>query len=68
MAKPGRPKKANPLDEYMEVRLSEAEKEAFKEAAELAGLALATWVRVRLRQVAARELEKADRTVAFLEA
>jgi len=68
MAKPGRPKKENPLDEYMEIRLSAVEKEAFREAADLAGLALATWVRVRLRQVAAKELGKADRTVAFLEA
>ena len=66
MAKPGRPKKENPLDEYIELRLSANEKQAFREAAELSGLALATWVRQKLRHVAARELEKAERPVAFL--
>lgn len=66
MAKPGRPKKENPLDEYIELRLSSAEKKAFRESAELSGMALATWVRDRLRKVAARELEKAERPIAFL--
>jgi antitoxin component of RelBE/YafQ-DinJ toxin-antitoxin module len=67
MAKPGRPKKQNPLDEYIELRVSEDEKQAFRDAAERAGLPMATWIRVRLRKVAARELENADLPVAFLE-
>ena len=66
MAKLGRPKKDKTLDEYMEIRLSSAEKEAFREAADLAGIPLATWVRERLRRIATRELENADLTVAFL--
>ena len=43
------------------------EKKAFKDAAELAGTGLSTWVRERLRIVARKELESADRSVAFLE-
>jgi hypothetical protein len=66
MAKPGRPKKENPLDEYIELRLSSSEKQAFKDAAELSGMALATWVRDRLRKATIRELEKADRPIAFV--
>jgi uncharacterized protein (DUF1778 family) len=66
MAKRGRPKKQNPLDEYIELRLSTAEKQAFRDAAEHAGIPLATWVRERLRRVAIRELENAERPVAFL--
>src|SRR5579883_2108795 len=51
---------------FLQVRLDEAEKRAFTEAAELAGLALSAWVRERLRLQARKELEKAHRTVAFL--
>ena len=52
--------------EYLEVRLEVAEKEAFKEAADLAGLALSAWVRERLRRVARKELEESGQPVAFL--
>jgi hypothetical protein len=52
--------------EYLEVRLESSEKEAFKEAAELAGLALSAWVRERLRLAARKELEEAGRSAAFL--
>lgn len=62
----GRPKKQNPLDEYIELRVSESEKKAFREAAERSGLPMATWIRQRLRRVAIRELESADLPVAFL--
>ena len=48
------------------VRLDDSEKEAFKDAADLAGVPLSTWVRERLRQIAGRELGKAARPVAFL--
>lgn len=52
--------------EALLVRLDGAEKEAFKEAAALAGVSLASWVRERLRQIAIKELGKAARPVAFL--
>jgi len=65
--KRGRPKKHQARRRLLEVRLDETEKQAFKDAADLAGLGLSTWVRERLRQVARRELEEAGRTVAFLE-
>jgi hypothetical protein len=66
MIKPGRPKAKNPLDEYIEVRVSGAEKQGFRDAAERSGLPLATWMRQRLRRIAIRELENADLPVAFL--
>jgi len=63
---PGRPKKKRPLGEYLEVRVEGLEKRAFRDAADLAGIPLATWVRERLRQIAIRELEAAARPIAFL--
>ena len=61
------PKEADKLrDKPLLVRLETGEKEAFRDAADLAGLPLSTWVRERLRQIAVRELEKAARPVAFL--
>jgi len=67
MAKRGRPKKEKTLDEYIELRVSEAEKRGFRDAAERAGIPLATWARERLRRVAIRELENAELPVAFLQ-
>jgi len=49
---------------YLEVRVSESEKQAFQDAADLAGISLSTWE--RLRHVAVRELEAAARPIAFL--
>ena len=66
MAKRGRPKKEKTLDEYIELRLSTAEKQAFRDAAERSGIPLATWARERLRRIATRELENAELPVAFL--
>ncbi|HEV2491689.1 MAG TPA: hypothetical protein VG204_01305 [Terriglobia bacterium] len=66
MAKRGRPKKDNPLAEYIELRVTEDEKQAFKDAADRSGIPMATWARERLRRVAIRELENADLPVAFL--
>jgi hypothetical protein len=40
--------------------------EAFRVAADLAGLALSAWVRERLRLAARRELEEAGKSVPFL--
>jgi hypothetical protein len=52
--------------DYLEVRLEVAEKASFREAADLAGLPLSSWVRERLRRAARKELEEAGRAVAFL--
>ena len=53
--------------EYLEVRLEVTEKAAFKEAADVAGLPLSSWVRERLRVAARQELLAAGRTIAFLQ-
>jgi uncharacterized protein (DUF1778 family) len=54
-------------EEYLELRLYAAEKQAFKDAADLRGMALSVWVRERLRLAAQRELEEANRPVAFMD-
>jgi uncharacterized protein (DUF1778 family) len=64
---PGRPKKAKKLNEYLEIRVESAEKQAFKDAADLAGIPVSIWVRERLRRAAIRELEEAARPIAFLQ-
>ncbi|MFI5460666.1 MAG: plasmid mobilization protein [Isosphaerales bacterium] len=65
----GRPQKSvkDRKAKYLEVRVSESEKQAFQDAADLAGISLSTWVRERLRHVAVRELEAAARPIAFLD-
>ena len=67
--KMGRPKKSADAvkADYIEVRCEEAEKQAFRAAAEAAGLPLSGWIRERLRRVARKELEGMDMPVAFLE-
>lgn len=65
MPKRGRPKKETPLDEYIELRVTTAEKQAFRDAAESSGIPMATWMRERLRRVAIRELDSAKLPVAF---
>jgi uncharacterized protein (DUF1778 family) len=68
LVKRGRPPKA--IDhlraEYLDIRLLAAEKQAFRDAANLAGLDLSAWVRERLRRLARKELEAAGQSVAFL--
>jgi uncharacterized protein (DUF1778 family) len=54
--------------DYLDIRLETNEKRAFKDAADLAGLALSAWVRERLRRAARDELQEARRPVAFLSA
>jgi uncharacterized protein (DUF1778 family) len=68
MSKIGRPKKprGTTKEEYLELRLDAAEKQAFWDAAKLSGMALSVWVRERLRRAARKELEDADRPVAFI--
>lgn len=53
-------------DDRLELRLEEAEKEAFREAADLAGVPLSAWIRERLRKAARDELEGFGRSVPFL--
>lgn len=64
----GRPPKTDERRkaEYLDIRLEAAEKIAFRDAAELAGLDLSAWVRERLRAAARKELDAVDRPVAFL--
>jgi len=66
--KMGRPKKKPDAVKasWIEMRCEDAEKEAFRAAAELAGLPLSGWIRTRLRQVARKELENVNMPVAFL--
>jgi hypothetical protein len=61
------PKQAGELrTEDLLVKLKVDEQEAFKDAAELAGVTLSSWVRERLRRVALVELQEASRPVAVL--
>ena len=50
----------------IELRLQAEEKQAFKDAAKLAGISLSSWARERLRGAARRELEDAGHPIAFL--
>ena len=61
----GRPLKANKFSEYLEIRVEAAEKQAFKDAADLAGIPLSAWVRERLRHAAIRDLESAGQKIPF---
>jgi hypothetical protein len=51
---------------HLDMRLEVSEKEAFRAAAELAGLDLSAWIRERLRRIARQELQEAGQAVAFL--
>ena len=53
-------------NENILVRVESDEKEAFKDAAKLAGISLSSWMRERLRRVAVSELQEAERPIAFL--
>ena len=52
--------------EYLDIRLEVAEKAAFLNAADLAGVPLSVWVRERLRRAARKELEEGGQSVPFL--
>jgi hypothetical protein len=64
--KGGTPPKEKTKGEYLDVRLDSEEKHAFKDAADLAGLPLSTWVRLTLRQTAKKQCFRPDSPVAFL--
>ena len=64
----GRPKKeqADKKGRYLQVRVDDAEMQAFDDAAQLAGIEKSSWVRERLRTAARRELQDAGRQVPFI--
>lgn len=65
MNKKGRPKKS-PSDtkrRAFQIRLTEAEKQAFEEAARLSGLSASSWARMILRSHAREELKNAGKSV-----
>jgi len=68
MKKRGRPQKPDNLvkKRVLQVRLLKVEKDTFEEAAKLAGLPCASWMRTRLRETAKKELEAANKKVKFL--
>jgi hypothetical protein len=52
----------------LQVRLTQAERETLKVAAEAAGLTVSAWLRDRLRRTARLELQSSGIKVPFLEA
>lgn len=52
--------------EMLKVRVDSLEKQAFEQAAAIAGLRVSVWIRERLRLTAIRELESAGRSVPFI--
>jgi predicted HicB family RNase H-like nuclease len=52
-------------DTNMIVRTTESEKEAFNASAELAGMSLSAWIRLKLRAAAISEHKKVGKTVDF---
>lgn len=68
MKKRGRPINPENLvkNRVVQVRLLQVEKGTFEDAAKLAGLSSASWIRSRLRDAARRELENANKKVKFL--
>jgi len=64
----GRPRKSSDekKGESLLLRLDAREKQGFLEAAQIAGVPLTVWIRERLRKLAAKELEQANKPVPFL--
>lgn len=52
--------------QVLQIRVSEAEKQGFSAAADLAGIPLSSWVRERLRLAAIRDLEAAGQQIPFV--
>jgi uncharacterized protein (DUF1778 family) len=59
--------KAIMKDDVIKVRVYPEEKQAFQEAADIAGIGLSAWIRERLRRAAIRELEEMARPIHFLD-
>ncbi len=68
MNKRGRPQKPENLvkKRIVQIRILEVEKQAFEDAANLAGISLSAWIRERLRETARNELERIGKKVKFL--
>jgi hypothetical protein len=66
--RPGRPRKSSSelKTDSLLVRLEAGEKQAFRDAAKLAGIDLSTWARERMRRSAVKELESAGLEISFL--
>jgi hypothetical protein len=66
----GRPRKGSgqTKSEGVLLRMDALEKRGFTEAAGIAGVPLAVWMRERLRRAATEELEEAGRQIPFLPA
>ncbi len=56
-----------PKGQTIQIRLTDAEKQGFQSAADLAGIPLSSWVRERLRFAAIRDLESAGAQIPFVE-
>ena len=69
MSKTGRPIKSSSesKSETVKFRLDNREKQAFEDAARLAGIDLSAWIRERLRKSARRELEDAGLPISFID-
>jgi len=67
-AKQGRPKlgKGKARGTLLQVRLNDAEKQAFSDAAEFSGESMSAWARAALRRVAREKLEEFGKPVPFL--
>jgi hypothetical protein len=52
--------------ELLQLRVMPEEKDAFQQAADMAGISVSAWIRERLRLAAIRELEGAGRAVPFV--
>jgi len=53
-------------EQTIQIRVTEAEKRGFQDAADLAGIPLSSWVRERLRFSAIRDLESAGSQIPFV--
>jgi hypothetical protein len=53
--------RSDPKSELLKVRIDSLEKQAFQEAADLAGIPVSAWARERLRRAARMELMEAGR-------
>lgn len=53
--------------ENIKIRVESEEKEAFQQAAKIAGITVSSWTRERLRLAAIRELEGAGYPIPFLQ-
>ncbi len=52
--------------EIIKLRVGTEEKQAFQEAARMAGIPLSNWIRERLRRAARIELEEAGKKIPFV--